>query len=69
MTQAEYDEEWYKCQQEAVKAGALKPQGVMERMAAGHILNQGGFWRDTARAKDRLDEWTRECMRRKGYQA
>jgi len=69
MTQAEYDKEWFQCQQEAINAGALEPQNMGERLAANWINYQGGFWRDSPRARARLDQWTRECMRRKGFSA
>jgi hypothetical protein len=45
----------------AIKAGALKPQGLKERMAAGilaHNQTNPWAWRSTPRAQQRLTEWT-----------
>ena len=63
-----FQREWADCQQKAIGAGALKPQGFGERFAANLAAQQGGIpFENTVLAQSRLDEWTRDCMRRKGY--
>ena len=42
----------------AITAGALKPKGILENIAAAIMLNQGRHWSDTERAKHRLEDWT-----------
>lgn len=59
---------YVECQQEAIDAGALKPQGIWERIAANIISFNGGFWENTPLAQQRLHDWTYECMRRRGFQ-
>ena len=55
------------CQQEAIEAGALKPQGLMENIAAGTMSYNGQSFANTAVAQQRLKAWTLEIIRRKGY--
>jgi hypothetical protein len=69
LTQAERDEERFRCQQEAINAGALRPQGIKESMAASYLEYFGQSFADTPLAQHRLEAWTRECMRRKGFSA
>ena len=62
--QTDYDE----CQQEAIRAGALEPQGIAERMAAGVLsYQQGESWSNCARARGRLQQWTNDRLRARGY--
>lgn len=55
------------CRQEAINAGALKPQGWKERIAANLISSNGGSWSDSVTARSRLEAWTNDCMRRRGF--
>ena len=64
MKQA-YDE----CRQAAIEAGALKPQGFWDWMAAGFLAKDEGLdWADTPKARSRLEAWIKACMRRKGFE-
>ena len=63
----ELDLLYEECQQEAIAAGALKPQGLMENMSAGVMEYNYGSFANTAVAQNRLHLWTLEIMRRKGY--
>jgi hypothetical protein len=50
------------CTQKAIQAGALKPQGLKESMAAGVLEYQGQSFADTALAQARLEAWVRACL-------
>jgi hypothetical protein len=65
--QSDYDIAYQECQEAAINAGALKPQGWKERMAAGITEGNGGRWADTPVARARLEAWTQEYMRRRGF--
>ena len=63
-----YEEAYEECRQAAIAAGALKPQGLAERMAAGVLAYQRGqSWASTPTAQNRLAAWIEECVRRKSY--
>lgn len=53
---------------QAIQKGALKPQGLLDRMAAGINASNGfktGNWRPwatTPRAQDRLARWTQKIL-------
>ncbi|MDB5670017.1 MAG: hypothetical protein JWO25_976 [Alphaproteobacteria bacterium] len=51
-------------QQIAIDAGALEPQGMKERIAAGiQANNNWSFrWSDTPRAQGRLRAWTEAAL-------
>ncbi len=51
-------------QQMAIDAGALLPQTVQERTAAGVMAYNGQRWADTPVARQRLAQWTQ--MAREG---
>jgi len=61
------DSLYLECEQEAIEAGALKPQGLMENMSAGFMAYNYGDFAHTPLARERLHQWTLEIMRRKGY--
>ncbi len=65
--QVDFQQAYYACQQAAIDAGALEPQGIAERMAAGVMASSGQRWADCQRARQRLEEWTRDCLRKKGF--
>jgi hypothetical protein len=46
----------------AIDAGALEPQGMGERMAAGVNAYDGGHWAATPRAQARLEAWTEAIL-------
>lgn len=46
----------------AISVGALKPQGMTERMAAGVMSYNGGSWSHTERAQARLQDWTQAIL-------
>jgi len=60
MDQETYQTIVAQCRQEAIAAGALEPQGLLERMASGTIGYNGGYWSDTPVARQRLAQWTQE---------
>jgi hypothetical protein len=60
-------EAYNECWQEAISAGALEPQGLLDRMAAGHMAYNGQSWADTPKARARLQEMLKDCMWRKGF--
>ena len=48
--------------QKAIAAGALKPQGLKESMAAGVLEYQGQSFANTALARARLEAWVQACL-------
>ena len=68
MSQAtNYQTDLYECQQEAIRAGALDPQGLAEGLAANWLSAQGQSWADGAKARGRLQQWTNDRLRARGY--
>lgn len=61
-----FEEELADCQQQAIAAGTLKPQGMGERAASGIQANKGIHWSDTPVAQQRYDAFVTDCMRKKG---
>ena len=57
-----YQQRYQECERKAIAAGALKPQGMGERAAAGVMAANGQSWANSARAQARLREWTERCM-------
>ena len=57
-----YQERYERCRQRAIAAGALKPKGMGERMAAGVLASNGQSWENTAKAQARLAAWIEQCM-------
>ena len=66
-TSTNYEAAYEECRQAAIRAGALKPQGTLERIAAGKMAYDGRSFADTDVARARLTVSIRECMRRKGF--
>jgi hypothetical protein len=48
--------------QRAIDLGALKPQTLTERMAAGVMASRGQWFSNTVRAQGRLEAWTRAVL-------
>jgi hypothetical protein len=63
MPERSYEE----CRQAAIAAGALEPQTLSERAAAGVMASNGQSWADTAAARARLEEWTNACIEGRGF--
>ena len=61
-----YQEARDECHRDAIKAGALEPQGLKERVAAGIMVANGQSWQNSRVAQERLESWIQECVRRKG---
>ncbi len=62
----DFNAAFYECQQAAIESGALRPQGISESLAANWMSCQGQRWEDCPRARQRLQEWTLDCLRNKG---
>lgn len=67
MSEKTYEEDFAECQQAAINAGALEPQGLLDRAAAGIMAYNRKKWSDTPQAQQRLRTMTNACLRRKGY--
>ena len=51
------------CRRKAIAAGALEPQGLAERMAAGVMAyKEGIMWANTGKAQYRLRVWIQDCL-------
>ena len=58
-----FEQAYEECRQAAINAGALEPQGMKERMAAGVLAyERGESWATTSRAQRRLEAWIKECL-------
>jgi hypothetical protein len=65
---SDYNQDREECRQAAIRAGALRPQGFKEEVLAGWLgYYQGQSFENTPLAQGRLNAWTDECMRGKGY--
>jgi hypothetical protein len=66
--QTDFDSDLLAARQEAIHAGALKPQGIIEQFAANNLsYSQGIQWQNTELAQQRLREWTRANLQKRGY--
>ena len=71
MTQYEMDMLYGRCRQEAINAGALRPRGFGEGLAANVLESGGGSFAATPLAQGRLkrlaDDIFRQRLRDLGY--
>ena len=56
---------YIQCRQEAIDAGALKPQGFGEGVAASSLQDPGGRFAATPRAQARLQQMTQDLFQRR----
>jgi hypothetical protein len=62
------DDRYEECRRRAIAAGALKPQGIAENMAAGVMAHQQGIaWASTAKAQYRLQVWIQDCLEGRAF--
>lgn len=56
-------DEYEECKRKAIKAGALRAQGLAEKLAAGLIYSDTGVpFENSPLAQARLNAWIDDCM-------
>jgi hypothetical protein len=67
MSMNDPDRDYQECQDAAIRAGALQPQGTKEAIAASWLSYQGQSFAATPLAQSRLRAWIEACLKQKGY--